>query len=208
LGLAFFSAVFLVMAVVPYARAGRSLFRFNASSHKTETELNGEPVVLSMADAFVRSLLRTWSRPAPLAALAGAVALTGLGLGGCAHLPSYPFYQPPVDVTSPIAEDIRKASPDTEAYPSFLSVPPLPQDVRPVSAWTRNVYNTLRERRQSQAMTVLYPQSLYGAEAFAQEQRLKAAPPMTPAQAAAQSDATAKFAKDQRDRAKAPSPAQ
>jgi hypothetical protein len=161
-----------------------------------------------MADAFVRSLLRTWSRPAPLAALAGAVALTGLGLGGCAHLPSYPFYQPPVDVTSPIAEDIRKASPDTEAYPSFLSVPPLPQDVRPVSAWTRNVYNTLRERRQSQAMTVLYPQSLYGAEAFAKEQRLKAAPPMTPAQAAAQSDATAKFAKDQRDRAKAPSPAQ
>jgi hypothetical protein len=161
-----------------------------------------------MADAFVRSLLRTWSRPAPLAALAGVVALGGLGLGGCVHVPSYPFYQPPVDVTSPIAEDIRKASPATEAYPSFVSVPSLPQDVRPASAWTRNVYNTLRERRESQAMAVLYPQSLYGAQAFAEEQRLKAAPPISPAEAAALSAKTAKFAKDQRDRAKAPSPAQ
>jgi hypothetical protein len=195
------------MAVVPYARADRSLFCFTASSHKTETELNGEPVVLSMADAFVRSLLRTWSRPASLAALAG-VALAGLGLGGCGHLPNYPFYQPPVDVTSPIAADINKAGLATEAYPSFLSVPSVPQDVRPATAWTRNVYNTLRERRESQAMAVLYPQSLYGAEAFAQEQRLKAAPPITPAEAAAQSEKTAKFAKDQRDRAKAPSPAQ
>ena len=166
-----------------------------------------------MADAFVRSLMRTWSRPAPLAALSGAVALAGLGLvslglGGCVHAPSYPFYQPPVDVTSPIAEDIRKSNLSTEAYPSFLAVPAVPQDVRPATAWTRNIYNTLRERRESQAMAVLYPQSLYGAEAFAQEQRLRAAPPITPAEAAAQSEKTSKFAKDQRDRAKAPSPAQ
>ena len=87
-------------------------------------------------------------------------------------------------------------------------MPSVPQDVRPVTAWTRNIYNTLRERRQSQALEVVYPQSLYGAQAFAEEQRLKAAPPITPAQAAAQTDATAKFAKAQRDRAKAPSPAQ
>lgn len=161
-----------------------------------------------MADAFVRSLLRTWSRPASLAALAGGVALGGLGLAGCVNAPSYPFYEPPVDVTSPLAAEIRKSGAANQPYPSFLSVPPVPQDVRPLSAWTRNIYNTLRERRQSQALEVLYPQSLYGAEAFAQEQRLKAAPPLTPAEAAALSAKTAKFAKDQRDRAKAPSPAQ
>jgi hypothetical protein len=179
-----------------------------ASSHKTETELNGEPVVLSMADAFVRSFRRTWSRPAPFAALAGAMALAGLGLGGCGHIPNYPFYQPPVDVTSPIAADIRKTNPATAPYPSFLSLPPQPQDIRPATAWTRNIYNTLRLRRQQQAMAVLYPQSLYGTEAFAKEERSKAAAPITPAQAAAQTDKTAQFAKDQRDRAKAPSPAQ
>ena len=161
-----------------------------------------------MADAFARSFRRTWSRPTSFGALAGAMALAGLGLGGCGHIPNYPFYQPPVDVTSPIAAELRQANPANAPYPSFLSVPPQPEDIRPGTAWTRNIYNTLRLRRQMQAMAVLNPQSLYGAEAFAKDARSQAAAPITPAEAAAQSDKTAQFAKDQRDRAKAPSPAQ
>ncbi len=139
--------------------------------------------------------------------LAGSLALAGLGLGACADLPKYPFAQPPVDVTSPLAEDLRQVNPTNAAYPSFRQVPDMPTDVRPATAWTRNIYNTLRLRRQMQAQQVLYPQSLYGTEAFAQEERNKAAAPLTPAQAAANADKTAAFAKSQRDRAKAPSPA-
>jgi hypothetical protein len=161
-----------------------------------------------MADAFVGSSPRTLSRPAPAAALAGAMALCGFGLGGCIHIPHYPFYQPPTDVTSPLVEDIAKSNPASAPFPSFLSVPSQPLDIRPTTAWTRNIYNTLRLRRQMQAMAVLYPQGLYGSEAFAKEQRARAAAPLTPAQVAAQSDQTSQFAKDQRDRAKAPSPAQ
>jgi len=123
------------------------------------------------------------------------------------NLPSGgPFAEPPVDVTSPLAADIGKSNPATAPYPTFLSVPQRPQDIRPVTAWTRNIYNTLRLRRQMQAMEVLYPQELYGAEAFAKQAREQAATPILPSEAAAQTDKSNQFAKAQRDRAKAPSP--
>ncbi len=141
-------------------------------------------------------------RTALIATLGGAVAL-----GGCGHLPTGPFPQPQADVTSPIAADLRAANPAGAPYPSFLQVPPAPQDVRPVTAWTRNIYNTLRLRRQLRAQAVLNPQSLYGAEAFAKDARLTAAAPITPAEAAAQTDKTNRDAKALRDRATAPSPA-
>ncbi|MDB5458997.1 MAG: hypothetical protein JWO72_738 [Caulobacteraceae bacterium] len=159
-----------------------------------------------MADALARSFRRTLSRAAPGAALAGVLALGGIGLGGCVQL-NYPFAQPPVDVTSPIAEDLRKANPAGAPYPSFLQVPEVPQDVRPTTAWTRNIYNTLRLRRQMRAMAVIYPQTLKDPEGFLQDNKKKALAPLTPAEAAAQSDKTDQFAKDLRDRAKAPSPA-
>jgi hypothetical protein len=173
------------------------------SSHKTQTELNGEPVVFLMAKDFVGSFKRTLTRAAPGMALAGL-----LGLGGCAQLPTYPFAQPPIDVTSPIAEELRQSNPAHAPYPSFLQVPDVPQDVRPATAWTRNIYNTLRLRRQMRALEVLYPQTLTDSQGFLDENKKKAMAPMTPAEAAAQSDQTNAFAKGQRDRAKAPSPVQ
>ncbi len=159
-----------------------------------------------MADAFVRSFRRTSSRTAALGALAGSLVLAGFGLGGCAT-PSYPFAQPVADVTSPLAEELSKVNRADATYPSFVSMPEAPQDVRPATAWTRNVFDTLRTRRETQGMSVIYPQTLYGTEAFAKEERSKAEALPTHAEAAALSDKTAKFAKDQRDRAKAPSPA-
>ena len=74
-----------------------------------------------MAEARVTILQRTAIR-------AAAIAVGGLGLAGCAQLPTYPFAQPSVDVTSPIAEDIRKANPAGAPYPTVAQVPDLPQD--------------------------------------------------------------------------------
>jgi hypothetical protein len=111
-------------------------------------------------------------------------------------------------VTSPIAEELRQTNPAGAPYPSFRQVPDLPQDLRPTRAWTRNIYDTLRLRRQNRALEVLYPQTLSDPQGFIDDNKKKALAPVTPAQAAAQSDQTNAFAKDQRDRAKAPSPAQ
>jgi hypothetical protein len=141
------------------------------------------------------------------AAVTAAAAAACLGRGACANLPEGPFAPPPVDVTSPIAADIQKLDPKHAAYPSFLGIPPQPDDVRPASAWTRNIFDTLRTRREAQAQVVVYPQTLYGAEAFAQEAKAKAAPPISPAEATAQADKTSAFAKAQKARAKPPSPA-
>ena len=158
-----------------------------------------------MADGFARSCRDLRVRPA---AVAAAAAVACLGLGACANLPEGPFAAPPVDLTSPVAADIQKLDPKHAAYPSFLGIPPQPDDVRPASAWTRNIFDTLRTRRETQALVVVYPQTLYGAEAFAQENKAKAAPPITPAEAAAQTDRTSAFAKAQKARAKPPSPAE
>jgi hypothetical protein len=111
-----------------------------------------------------------------------------------------------VDVTSPLAADMSRINPPDAPYPSFLQVPSQPRDIRPATAWTRNIYNTLRLRRLLRAQAVLNPQSLYGAEAFAKTARQDAATPVTEAEAAAQADKSNKFARDLRDRAKAPSP--
>jgi hypothetical protein len=167
--------------------------------------LNEEPVVFLMADGFARSCRDLRVRTA---AVATAVAAACLGLSACANLPTGPFAPPPLDVTSPVAADIQKMDTKHAAYPSFLNIPSQPTDLRPASAWSRNIFDTLRQRREAQALVVVYPQTLYGAEAFAQEGRAKAAPPITPAEASAQADKTSAFAKAQKARATAPSPAQ
>jgi hypothetical protein len=160
---------------------------------------DGDAVTSTMAKARATSNRLDLARARSLTGLAAVLAL-----GGCANLPSGPFAQPPADVTSPIAAELRAANPAGAPYPSFLQVPEAPQDVRPTTAWTRNIYNTLRLRRQMRAVAVMYPQSLYGAEAFAKEARSKAAPPVTPAEAAAQTAKTQRDAKALRDQAKAP----
>ncbi len=136
-------------------------------------------------------------------ALGGALALCA---GACVSLPDGPFKRPPADVASPLAADIEKMNPKTAVFPAFLNIPDQPDDVRPVSAWTRNIYNTLRLRRQMRALEALYPQTLYGADAFAQIEQARAAPPITPAEAQAAADRTAAFSKSGHERATAPSP--
>ena len=137
-----------------------------------------------------------------------AAALAAAALAGCAYLPGRPFVPPPADVASPLAADIDRMNLKGATYPSFIDVPNLPTDVRPVTAWTRNIYNVLRTRREMQAIVVLDPQSLYGAEAFAQEGRAYAAPPPASIEPTVQPSKTAAFATQGHERAKPPSPAQ
>jgi hypothetical protein len=165
-------------------------------------ELNGEPVVFLMAQR-TRIVLQ-----GSKAVVALAIAAACAGLGACANLPDGPFAPPPVDVRSPLAEDIKKMGPESTVYPAFLSIPAQPTDVRPVTAWQRNIFDTLRTRRELQTQAVVFPQTLYGAEAFAKDNKAKAAPPITPEQAAATAEKTKSFAKEQKARAKAPSSAQ
>ncbi len=127
----------------------------------------------------------------------------GLCLGGCVDLPSMVFKPPPVDLTSPIAKDIEAASLAKGAYPRFANVPATaPPDIRPGSAWSNNIYDTLNLRRQQQALAALYPQTLFDTEGFAQSNRAKVVAPPAPGGAAQTDD----YAKAQRERATPPSP--
>jgi hypothetical protein len=111
---------------------------------------------------------------------AGATALAGALLGGC-NATRTAFGPLQYDKGSPAAPAIASTSVQGVPYPSFLDVPSQPTDVRPISAWNRNIFDTLAARRQLDAFQVAYPQTLYGAEAFAQEARAEATPPPPPA---------------------------
>jgi hypothetical protein len=117
-------------------------------------------------------------RPTALLA-AGAVVLAGFGLCACgvARTALGPLQY---DKSSPAAPAIASTSVKGQAYPSFLDVPSQPTDVRPVSAWNRNIFDVLAARRQLEAYQVAYPQTFYGAEAFAQDARAEATPPPAP----------------------------
>jgi hypothetical protein len=149
-----------------------------------------------MATAFLRDFWRM-RRLAP-------ALVAACGLSACISAPKLAFAPPPIDPTSPIAKDIQAASDADLPYPRWADVPPgPPTDIRPATAWTRNIYDTLRLRREQEALAVLYPQTLFNADAFANTAKAQAVPP-TPEQSAAQSEAKAKAL---RERATPPSPA-
>lgn len=138
--------------------------------------MNAQPYGFSLM-AAIAPLIRSF-RPTALLAV-GAIALAGLGLGACSVLQTAvgPLKY---DQSSPAAGAIATTSVKGQPYPSFLDVPSQPSDVRPISAWNRNIFDTLAARRQVDAYQVAFPQTLYGAEAFAQQSRIEATPPPSP----------------------------
>ena len=131
-----------------------------------------------------------------------SVAALACALGACVHASNFALTPPPVDVTSPIAKDVQAASAADRPYPIFADVPAgPPTDIRPASAWSRNIYDTLRDRRAQQALETLYPQTPSDTVAWADEQKARAVAPPAPDAAG-----TEDYAKVQRDRAKPPSP--
>ena len=142
----------------------------------------------------------------PATRAAAVVALAAISLGACSAARAA-FGPLQYDKNSPAAGAIASTDVSKQPYPTFAQVPSQPDDVRPTTAWSRNIFDTLAARRQMEALQVVQPQTLYGAEAFAQQSRALAAPPLTSEQAKAQSDQSAAFAKEGRARAKPPSPA-
>ncbi len=146
-------------------------------------------------------------RPIRLPALGAAatVALAAGGLGACS-VARTAFGPLQYNKNSPAAGAIATTDVSKQAYPSMLQVPPQPDDVRPISAWNRNIFDMLATRRQMDAFQVVYPQTFYGAEAFAQQARADATPPK-PEDDKSASDKAAALSSDARARATPPSPA-
>jgi hypothetical protein len=146
-------------------------------------------------------------RPIRLPAFgAAAIAFAAMGLGGCS-VTRTAFGPLQYDKSSPAAGAIATTDVSQQPYPSMLQVPPQPDDVRPTSAWSRNIFDLLADRRQMDAFQVVYPQTFYGAEAFAQQARAEAQPPLTSEETKALGDKTQTFVKEGRERATPPSPA-
>lgn len=140
------------------------------------------------------------------AAIAFVVALGAAGLCGCSATRAA-FGPLQYDQSSPAASAIAATDVSKQAYPSLLQVPSQPDDVRPISAWNRNIFDMLAARRQMDAFQVAFPQTFYGAEAFAQQAKIDAVPPMPPEDAKAEGDKAEAAAKQARERATPPSPA-
>jgi hypothetical protein len=87
-------------------------------------------------------------------------------------------------------------------YPTFASIPSLPADVRPISAWKAAVLATKAAGDQTVQTAKATPWSLGDSEAFAAEARAKAAPP-PPVTTPSESDAEA-IAAAERARASSP----
>ncbi len=142
------------------------------------------------------------SRVTATAGRIASVAALTCALGACVHAPNFALTPPPIDLTSPIAKDVQAASDADRPYPKFADIPSgPPTDIRPASAWSRNIYDTLRQRREQQVLEALYPQTPSDTEAWADAEKARTVAPPAP-----DASGTEDYAKAQRDRAKPPSP--
>ncbi len=99
------------------------------------------------------------------------VALLGaaLTLAGCATGPIIsPFSPGPVDPRSAVAADVAEAARTPGSYPHFAAIPPVPNDVRPASAWRSAVRSELTEKQTVEADAAATPFTLSNSEAWAQ----------------------------------------
>ncbi len=142
-------------------------------------------------------------RPLLVAAAAAATC-------ACANLPTSNVLAPPgIDPTSAVAQDVHRASTMDGPFPDFRDIPLPPTDVRPVSAWSRTIYDTVRLRRQLIVEAALAGPAPTDTVAFFQDTKARVTPPISPSAAAAAlpQNQTGAFAAGVRQRATPPSPA-
>jgi hypothetical protein len=96
-----------------------------------------------------------------------------MAVGGCATSIVSPFSAGQVDARSTVAADVAAAAKSPGPYPEFTSVPPIPHDVRPVSAWRSAVRSELADRQRLEAEAAAVPFILSDSEAWAQVERAK-----------------------------------
>jgi hypothetical protein len=137
----------------------------------------------------------------------GAVAcICGtLWLGGCANIPGdRTFAFGGVDPASPLAGEVAEASRSPGRYPKLNQIPPLPTDVRPVSAWKAAVVSEWARKDQLEASTAAIPFTLSHTDEYASSARSRISSVMAlqaPADAEARTEA---FAAAERARATPP----
>jgi len=131
------------------------------------------------------------------------VAVAAAGACACA---SNPLAFGKIDQTSPVAADVAAAQRAPGPYPSFSRIPPVPKDVRPVSAWRASVYDTWGLKRQTEVEAAAIPFVLTegDAEGWAAAERAKIPAAEMIAPAADASGQAEAFAAEQRARATPP----
>ncbi len=149
------------------------------------------------------------SRP-PIAQLLRPVlsVLAAATVCACAGLPGNETFAPsPALASSPVAQEVLANDAKAGPYPTFAEVPPTPQDIRPASAWSNAIIETLNARRQMEALAQVTPLTLSDSEAFAAAARAQAKAPPPPTETRREAEQTDIFARQQRERATLPSPA-
>lgn len=127
-----------------------------------------------------------------------------MALGGCAAGGATPFSAGRIDQRSSVAGEVAKASETPGPYPTFSSVPPVPHDIRPASAWRSAVVGELADKRQLEAEAASIPFILKDSEAWATAERAKIpASELKPVAPGEASDSEA-YAAEQRARATPP----
>lgn len=120
-------------------------------------------------------------------------------MGGCAGVP---FTDAKIDPASPVAADVARMTRQGGRLPTFASIPPVPNDVRPVAQYGRDARSVLAQGDALIAATEPSTWTLQGTEAFAERGRADAGPQIEPPKPG---DAEA-FARELRERATPPPP--
>lgn len=134
------------------------------------------------------------------------VITAAAGVAACAGPAS--FSPPPMAEGSPVAAQVAAISGKDGPYPRFVDIPKTPKDVRPTTAWSRTIYDTLRLRRMMLVEAAMAGPAPEDTAQFAQSVRDKAAEPGKPsAEAAASLNHQGDFVTGARQRATPPSQA-
>jgi hypothetical protein len=140
--------------------------------------------------------------PANKCALAAALMLGGAGFAAPAA--AQPTVSPPPVVrANPTTERAIAAAGVSAPYPTFGQIPPLPTDVRSMSAWKASVMSIKGDGAQLTAMAAAEPWTLGDTDNWAAQERAAAAPPPAITQASSEADTEA-FAAAMRARATPP----
>lgn len=134
-----------------------------------------------------------------------AILLAGLACG-CASMPKFHGYaeEAPVDISSPVAADVKAAMANPGPYPKFSDIPKLPRDVRPAAAWNQAVQATKADKVALDQATAEIAAQQVDTEAFARQARNSVAVPPADVPSAKTTADTAAYAKTLRDRVKPP----
>jgi len=135
------------------------------------------------------------------------LALAGLALAGCT-LPSRMagLSDAPVDSSSPVAQDVIRASQHPGPYPKFADIPPIPKDVRSASGWRAAVQEVQQREATLTAQVAALPPVSTDTDAYAEQARKRlGAPPRPPAPEDAAAE-TAAYGRALRERATPPPP--